>query len=175
MNIESLPIEVITSILSYFESDVQRQIRRVCRLWFNVINYTHFTLGLILKSESDEFIKCFGRYNQPIGLRLTKDNKNSFLSDRSVSKITALTQLTQLDITTCRSKGISYRQLTNLISLKTKHIRQSDLQRLTNLTQLELWSTIKIKDSTRPLLPTSLVSLQFTGYDTSELLHKSRI
>jgi hypothetical protein len=171
INIDKLPNEVVAIILSYLGQQHQN-IRRVCRQWFDLVNYSHFKLGLILNSEIDDFIKCFSRYNKPIGLTLHKDEDNSFLARRSVTKITTLTQLTYLDIV-CDDKGIAFGRLTNLKSLKTKRITQHDLQQLTNLTKLELWRKIAIEYTDRRQLPTSLVSLRFPGYDAEENMSPS--
>lgn len=159
-----LPNEVIAIILSYLGYQ-NHQIRQVCRLWFDLVDYSHFKLGLILSSEIDDFMKCFSRYNKPIGLTLHKDQENSFIVHSSVTKLAALTQLTYLDITGI-SAALSFRRLTNLKTLKTAWIAQEDLQQLTNLTKLELRNNIIVTDSNQRILPTSLISLGFSGFNT---------
>jgi hypothetical protein len=105
--------------------DHRSQARLVSKPFFNAVELSHFSLGLILPSEMEQLARVFGRYKKPIRLSFKKTKK---LTVEDMKHLTAITQLTAFS-TACEVDGSTLVCLTNLLSL---HVRLSPRQLFSN-------------------------------------------
>ena len=166
-------------MLSFITNDTQRRhVRSVCQQWCDYINYNEFKIGVLLTSEVDEFSRCFGRYQKPIGLKFFRIGyicsmingiaNETILrsSDMFHSMLRSLTQLTALDL--CVKDFEVPQELINLRSLTViSPLHIDTLSRLTNLRTLKT-------DSALTAIPTTLESLDLWD-STNYRLNKRQI
>lgn len=156
MSFSDLPPETQYHILSFITSDHHRRAYRlVSKIWSEFINYSEFKIGLLLDTETDEFIRYFSQYEKPIGLKFTKtahfitsayqkpfSNPNLIREDQLLRAIENLTQLTSLELHLDAFKVpkrlTNLQHLSILYSMETKEDSESLLFSLPHLTSLSV-------------------------------------
>jgi hypothetical protein len=113
--------------------DQRSQARLVSKPFFNAVELSHFSLGLILPSEMEQLARVFGRYKKPIRLSFKKTKK---LTVEDMKHLTAITQLTAFS-TACEVDGSTLVCLTNLLSLHVPIVTSATLQQLSKLTHIQ--------------------------------------